>query len=84
MLDLDRHAVGAHLEISGRLAPGDLGIERRPFRARLAALEAEADLLACPAPVACLAVDRHVAGVHGLVAELLRAGFHHLEIVVAG
>ena len=54
VLDLDRHAVGAHLEIAGRLALGDLGVERRPFRAGLAALEAEADLLAGAAPVARL------------------------------
>ena len=84
MLDLDHHAVGAHFEIAGRFALWDFGVERRPFRAGLAALEAEADLLAGPAPVARLAVDRHSPGMDFLVAELLRAGLEHLEIVVAG
>ena len=63
---------------------GISAVERRPFRARFAALEAETNLLAGSAPVAGLAVDRHVAGVHGLVAELLCTRFQHLEIVVAG
>ena len=84
MLDLQHLAVRPHLELAGRLALRDLGVERRPFRARLAALEAEADLLAGAAAVARLGVDRHVAGVHLLVAELLGAGLEHLEVVVAG
>src|SRR6185437_16197792 len=84
VLDLDHHAVGAHFEIAGRFALGDYGVERRPFRAGLAALEAEADLLAGSASVARLAVDRHSPGMDFLVAELLGTGLQHLEIVVAG
>ena len=41
--------VRPHFEIAGRLALGDFGVQRRPFGAGLAALEAEADLLACAA-----------------------------------
>src|SRR6202000_1955559 len=70
-------------EISGRFALRDFGVERRPFRTRLAALEAEADLLAGAAAIARLAVDRHPSGVHFLVAELFGAGLKYLEVVVA-
>ena len=62
----------------------NLGVERRPFGARLAALETEADLLAGRPVVARLAVDRHPAGMDLLVAEPLGAGVQHLEVVVAG
>ena len=84
VLDPHRHAVRANFEIAGRLTFGNLGVKRRPLGAGLAALEAEADLLACAAPVARLTVDRHSSGVDFLVAELARAGLHHFEIVVAG
>jgi len=65
-------------------ALGQLGVQRAPFGAALATLEAEAQLQAAPAAVARLAVDGHVAGVHVLVAQLGRTAVHHLEVVVAG
>ncbi len=83
MLDLQHLAVRPHLELAGLLALGDLGVERRPLCARPAALEAEADLHTGGAAVALLGIDRHPAGVAFLVAELVGAGLHHLEIVVA-
>lgn len=83
MVDLDRHGVRPDLEMACRLALGDLGVERRPFGAPFAALEAESGLLAGHAVVALDRVDRHVAGVAFLVAELVGAGLQHLEIVVA-
>ena len=83
MLDLQRHAAGTHFKVAGRFALRDFGIKRRPLRARLAALETEPDLLARSAAVAWFAVDRHPPGVDFLIAEFLRAGFHHLEVVVA-
>ena len=83
VLDFDDLAVGSDFELAGRLSLGDFGIERRPFGARFAALEAEADLLAGPAPVARLRIDRHAASVNFLVADFLGARFEHFEIVVA-
>ena len=83
MADLDRHRARPHLEMAGRLAFRDLGIERRPFCAPLAALEAEARLLTGVAVVALHRIDGHVAGVAFLVAKLVGAGLEHLEIVVA-
>ncbi len=83
MLDVRGHRVRPDLQVAGRLALRDLGIQRRPLAAGLAALEAEADLLAGAATIARLAVDRHIPGVHLLVAELAGAGFQHLEVVVA-
>jgi len=62
----------------------DLGVERRPLRARLAALEAEAHLQARRTMVAELAVDRHVPGAALRVAEFGRAVVEHFEVVVAG
>jgi hypothetical protein len=83
MLDAQDMGIRPHLELAGRLALRDLGIERRPFRAPLAALEAEAGLLAGRAAVAFGRVDRHVAGVAVRVAERVGAGLQHLEVVVA-
>jgi hypothetical protein len=76
--------VGPQFEIAGRLAIGNLGIERRPFGARFAALETEADLQARAAAFARLRIDRHASGMDFLIAELLCTRFEHLEIVVAG
>ena len=84
VFDPQRHRVRSHLEIAGRLTLGDLGVQRGPLAAGLAALEAEADLLAGAAIVPRLAVDRHVAGVHFLVAKLARTRFQDLVVVVAG
>src|SRR6266446_8788216 len=56
VLDLHSHAVRTYFEVAGRLALRDFAIERRPLRAGLAALEAEADLLAGAAAVARFAV----------------------------
>src|SRR5690606_38694210 len=84
MLDSQHLAFGADFEIAGRLAAGQFGIERRPFRAGFAALEAEADLQAGWAFVARFAVDRHAAGADLRIADLPRAGFENLVIIVTG
>src|SRR5690606_40768448 len=65
-------------------AARDVGIGRRPLRPPLAALEAEAGLLAGHAPVVVGRVDRHAAGVDLLVAEREGALLKDLEVVVAG
>ena len=83
MLDLRDMQLRADLHVAGRLALGDLGVECRPFRAPLAALEAESGLLAGIAAVALHGIDRHPAGVTLLVAELVRPGLEDLEVVVA-
>src|SRR5262245_31335597 len=57
MFDAYRHAVWPNFQITGRFAFGNLGVQRRPFGAGLAALKAETDLLACAATVAWLTVD---------------------------
>jgi hypothetical protein len=84
VLDLQDHRLRPELELAGRLSLRDLGIERRPLGAHLAALEAEAELVAGGAIVARARVDRHPAGVDRLVADPGRAVVHHLEVVVAG
>src|SRR5215468_4292008 len=56
-------AFGAYLKFAGLLSFGNLGVKRRPFGARLAALKTETDLLARAAAVARLGVDCHTAGV---------------------
>ncbi len=71
------------LQLAGRLALRDFRVERRPFRTPFAALEAESGLLTAHAVVAIGRVDRHVAGMAFLVAELVGAGLEDLEIVVA-
>src|SRR4029077_8937488 len=81
VLDLRNVAFRADLHVPGRLALGDLGVERRPFRAPLAALEAEAGLMAGDPAVAGNRVDRHPAGMTFLVTELVRASLEDLEIV---
>ena len=75
--------IRADLHIAGRLALGYLGVERRPFRSPLAALEAEARLVAGNAAVSGRGVDRHPSGMDLLVAKLLRARLEDLEIVAA-
>ncbi len=77
-------ATVAHLEVAGRLAARDVGVGGRPLGTPLAALEAEAGLLAGLAAVIFGRVDRHVAGVDFLVAEREGALFQNLEVVVAG
>ena len=84
VLDPRRVTLGAQLEPAGFLRRRNLGVQGRPLGAGLAALEAEAELLAGAAPVAWLAVDRHAPGVAVLVAYLRRAVVEHLEVVVAG
>ena len=84
VLDARHVAAGPDFQLSGLLALGNFGVERRPLRARLAALEAEADLLAGAAAVTRGRVDRHAARVAFLVAELVGAGLHDLEVIVAG
>src|SRR6185369_15947921 len=84
VLDLQHLRVRPDFELARRLTLRNLGIERRPFGAELAALEAEAGLLAGRAAVARLRIDGHAAGVTVLVAELLGAGLQDLEVVVAG
>ena len=84
MLDLQHMGLRPDLEIAGQLSIGNFSIECRPLGARLAALEAEADLQTGTAAVARLGIDRHVAGVDFLVTQLLGARFQHLVIVVAG
>jgi hypothetical protein len=81
---IDPHHVrlGAQLHMSGGLRARQLGVERGPLRARAAALKAEAALEAMRAIVAHHAVDRHVPGIALLVADLHRAGRHHLEVVI--
>ena len=59
VIDPQHLGIGTDFEIAGVLALRDLGIERRPLRADLAALEAEPDLLAGGAPIAGLGIDRH-------------------------
>src|SRR5262245_14565339 len=82
MLDARRHRLDAQLEISRCLRLWDLGVERAPLGARLAPLHAKALLNAEPAAIlAGPGIDRHVIGVHALVAELLRARVHDLEVV---
>ena len=49
--DLQHMALRTQVELTGRLRLRYLGVEGRPFGARLAALEAEADLLARAASV---------------------------------
>lgn len=83
MVDLDGHGVRPHLEMACRFAFRDLGVERRPFGAPFAALEAEAGLLAGHPVVTLDRIDRHVAGVAFLVAELVGASLQQLEIIVA-
>jgi hypothetical protein len=83
VLDLQDVRVRPDLQIAGRLALGQLCIEGGPFGADLAALEAEADLLAPRPPVARRRIDRHAACVALLVAELVGARLEHLEVVVA-
>ena len=83
VLDLRDMAIRTNLHVAGRLALRDLRVERRPFRAPLAALEAEAGLVAGDAAVARNGVDRHASGVDLLVAKLFRAQLENLEIVAA-
>ena len=83
MLDAQNMTLWPHFELAGGLAFRNLGVERRPFRAPLAALKAEARLLAGVAAIALDRVDGHVAGVAFLVAELVGTGFQNLEVVVA-
>ena len=83
MLDLRDMQIRADLHIAGRLALRDLGVERRPFRPPLAALEAEAGLVAGDPAVAGNRVDGHPSGVDLFVAKLFRARLEDLEIVAA-
>src|SRR5262245_33320197 len=76
-------AFGAYFKFAGLLSFGNLGVKRRPFGARLAALKTETDLLARAAAVARLGVDRHAAGVNLLITDLGCAGGQDLEVVVA-
>src|SRR5580692_8056582 len=75
--------IWANLHVAGRLAFRDLGVERRPLCPPLAALEAEACLMAGDAAVAGSGVDRHPAGVDLFVTKLLGARLEDLEIVAA-
>ncbi|MPN28752.1 hypothetical protein SDC9_176197 [bioreactor metagenome] len=83
MLDARHMGLRAQLEVARGVRRRKLGVQRGPFRAALAALEAEAQLHAASTVVARLAVDGHVAGVHFLVAQLGGTGIHHLEVVIA-
>ena len=84
VLDAGHMGRRADFEIAGGLGLGDFGVQRGPFRAALAALEAKAQLHTASTAVTRLAVDGHIAGVHFLVAQLGSAGVHDLEVVVAG
>src|SRR3984957_17762804 len=75
--------IRANLHVAGRLALRNLSVERRPFRAPLAALEAEAGLVAGDAAVSGRGVDRHPSGMDFFVAKLLGARLEDLEIVAA-
>ena len=83
MLDLRDMTFRANLHVPGRLALRDFCVERRPFRPPLAALEAEAGLMAGDPAVAGNGVDRHPAGMTFLVTELVRASLEDLKIVAA-
>src|SRR5215472_14838784 len=82
--DLEHSAFRAHLTSPSRLRLWDLGVKRRPLGADRAGLHAKADLTARRPIVVRNRVDRHVTGMHPLVAHSLGAGRQHLEIVVAG
>src|ERR1700733_245661 len=75
--------IWANLHVAGRLAFRDLGVERRPLCPPLAALEAEAGLVAGDAAVTGNGVDRHPAGVDLFVAKLLGARLEDLKIIAA-
>ncbi len=83
VLDLQHHALGTQLDAAGRQCLRNLGIERRPFGADLAALHAEAGLLAGRAAVVGRGIGRHRP--HDLaIADLARAGRDHLVLVALG
>ncbi len=82
MLDPQGHRAGPQLVVAGVHRPRHVGIGRRPLRPPLAALEAEAGLLARHPVVVVDRVDRHVSGVDALVADLLRTGLEDLVVVV--
>ncbi len=84
VFDAQHHRLRPHLAIATGFGAGNVGVERRPLRAHLAALHAEADLLAGGAVVVGLGVDRHRPGEDLLVADPLGAGGQHLEGVVPG
>src|ERR1700733_4462397 len=75
--------IRANLHIAGRLALRDLRVECGPLCPPLAALEAEAGLMAGDTAVAGRGVDRHPAGVDLFVTKLLGARLEDLEIVAA-
>jgi hypothetical protein len=77
-------ALRPQVELAGGFCLRDLRVQRRPLRTALAAFEAEADLQAAAPSVARLRVDRHVAGMNFLVAQLAGPGGEHLEVVVPG
>ena len=83
VLDLRDMRLRTNFHVPRFLALGNLGVERRPFRAPFAALEAEAGLPAGDAMVARGGVDRHPTRVTLLVAELVGAGLEDLEIVAS-
>ena len=82
--DGERLALRTEIQVAGGFGFRYLGVQGRPLGARLAALEAEPELLAGTASVPGPAVDGHASGVHALVAETRGAVPHHLEVVVAG
>src|SRR5580704_12789040 len=84
VFDAQRAAQDAQIQIAGRFGAGDLRVERAPFRARLASLNAETLLYAHSPLVGCAGIDGQVAGMHLLVADALRAVVHHLEMIRRG
>src|ERR1700677_1952783 len=75
--------IRANLHVASRLALRNFGVERRPLCPPLAALEAEAGLVAGDAAVAGSRVDRHSSGVDLFVTKLLRTRLEDLKIVAA-
>jgi len=64
------------VQIPGRFGSRNFRVKRAPLGAHLAALHAKTLLDAVAPPVEGARIDGHVAGVHLLVAELLRSRVH--------
>ena len=84
MLDPRCHALDAQVEIPSGFGARYLGVESAPLRTRLAALHAEALLYAEATAVPRPRVDGHVVRMDALVADFLRRGVHHFEVIRGG